>query len=316
MERKTISIIIPIYNEEESLRELFTVMRRELSKLDEKIEYVCVNDGSKDASLQILKEIAAKEEYFTIVDFSRNFGHQSAISAGIDHCTGDAAIIIDADLQDPPSLIPQMVELWKNNYHVVYAKRKKRKGENFLKLLYARLFYRLLKRMTIIDIPLDTGDFRLIDRKIIDTLKSMPEQYRFIRGMVAWAGFNQTGIEYERKERFKGSTKYPFKKLLNLAIDGIISFSFFPLRLATYLGFIVSGMAFLYALYIIYREIFTNYQIQGWPSMMVTILFLSGIILLLLGFIGEYLGRVSMEVKQRPNYLINKIIKKEDLDEG
>jgi len=315
MQQQTISVIIPVYNEEEVLPELFRVLDTELNQLHEAVEYVCVNDGSQDASLAFLRQRAQEDSRLKVVDLSRNFGHQVAITAGMEHATGDCAVIIDADLQDPPSLIPRMVELWKQDYQVVYAKRSHRKGEGFFKLFFAKMFYRMLKRVTQIDIPLDTGDFRLIDRKVIDALKAMPEQYRFIRGMVAWVGFNQIGIEYDRQERFKGETKYPFKKSLALAIDGIISFSFFPLRLATYLGFVVSALAFLYALYIIYREVFTNYAPQGWPSLMVATLFMGGILLIILGIVGEYIGRSNMEVKRRPNYLIREIIQKEEADE-
>jgi len=204
-----------------------------------------------------------------------------------------------------------MIEKWKENYHVVYAKRAKRKGESWFKLWSANIFYRLLKKITKFEIPVDTGDFRLIDRKVIDALKDMPERFRYIRGMVAWAGFNQVGVEYERQERKAGESKYPFKKSLALALDGIIGFSFFPLRIATWFGFAISGIAFLYALYILYKALFTDAVVQGWPSMMVVMLFLGGIILVMLGIIGEYLGRTNIEVKNRPSYFVKETIEKD-----
>lgn len=312
MNTKLVSIIIPAYNEEEVIVDMINVVTDALKDIKEDIEIVCVNDGSTDKTLEILREMALKDVRILVIDLSRNFGHQIAVTAGIDFCKGDCAIIIDADLQDPPSLIPEMIEKWKENYHVVYAKRKKRKGESWLKLWTARMFYRVLKKITKFEIPVDTGDFRLIDRIVIDALKNMPERFRYIRGMVAWAGFNQIGVEYERQERYAGESKYPFKKSLALAVDGIIGFSFFPLRIATWFGFIISGFAFLYGLYVIYQGLFTNKTVAGWPSMMVIILFLGGIILVILGIIGEYLGRTNIEVKNRPSYFIKETIQAEE----
>ena len=305
---KLVSIIIPVYNEEAVITDMLQEVKQSLNNIEENIEIICVNDGSNDRTLEIIRELAKENTCIRVLDLSRNFGHQIAVTAGIDHCKGDCAIIIDADLQDPPSLIPQMVEKWKENYHVVYAKRNVRKGENWFKLWTAKMFYRLLKKITRIDIPLDTGDFRLIDRQVIDALKQMPERFRYIRGMIAWIGFNATGVEYDRQERLKGSSKYPFRKSLALAIDGIISFSFFPLRIATWFGFIISGAAFLYALYIIHQGLFTDAVVKGWPSTMVILLFLGGIILIILGVIGEYLGRTNIEVKNRPAYFIKETI--------
>lgn len=308
MANKTVSIIIPIYNEEETLDKLFKRLEGALETVNEDIEYVCINDGSTDASIEILKHKAKKDRRIKVIDFAKNFGHQIAVTAGLDHCMGDCAVIIDADLQDPPELIPRLIEKWKENYQVVYARRTKRKGEGFLKLYTARLFYRFLKRMTKVNIPLDTGDYRLIDRTVIKTLKNMPERYRFIRGMVSWVGFNQIGVDYERDERYAGITKYPFSKSLSLAFDAIISFSFAPLRVAMFLGFIVSLMSFIYAIYVIYKEIFTDYEARGWPSLMVAILFLGGIQLITLGIIGEYVGRTSIEIKKRPIYIVKEKI--------
>jgi glycosyltransferase involved in cell wall biosynthesis len=316
MSNKIVSLIIPVYNEEEVIVDMLNAVKNALKDIKEDIEIVCVNDGSKDNTCEILRNEAMVDERIKVIDLSRNFGHQIAVTAGVDHCKGDCAIIIDADLQDPPSLIPEMIAKWKENYHVVYAKRKKRKGEAWFKLWTARLFYRLLKRITRFEIPIDTGDFRLIDRKVIEALKDMPESSRYIRGMVAWVGFNQIGIEYERQERFAGESKYPFKKSLALALDGIIGFSFFPLRIATWFGFIISGIAFLYAIFILYKGIFTDEIVAGWPSMMVVMLFIGGIILMMLGIIGEYLGRTSMEVKKRPPYFIKETIQKESRDKN
>ncbi len=311
MNQKLVSIIIPAYNEEEVIVDMVNEVTTALKNIEENIEVVCVNDGSSDRTLEILREMAGKDNRIRVIDLSRNFGHQIAVTAGIDHCKGDCAVIIDADLQDPPSLIPAMLEKWKANYHVVYARRKKRKGEPWFRLLMITLFYRLLKSITKFDIPLDTGDFRLIDRKVIEALKSMPERFRYIRGMVSWAGFNQIGIEYERQERKAGESKYPFSKLLTLALDGIVGFSFFPLRIAVWFGFIISGFAFLYALFILYKAVFMNAAVQGWSSMMVVILFLGGIILVMLGIIGEYLGRTNIESKNRPSYFVKETIEKE-----
>ena len=311
MSKKLVSIIIPAYNEEAVIVDMVNVVTDALKDIEEDIEVVCVNDGSADRTLDILREMAEKDSRIKVIDLSRNFGHQIAVTAGVDHCNGDCAIIIDADLQDPPGLIPAMINKWKENYHVVYAKRKKRKGESWFKLWSANVFYRLLKKITKFEIPVDTGDFRLIDRKVINALKDMPERFRYIRGMVAWAGFNQIGIEYERQERKAGESKYPFKKSLALALDGIIGFSFFPLRIATWFGFAISGIAFLYALYILYKALFTDAVVQGWPSMMVVMLFLGGIILVMLGIIGEYLGRTNIEVKNRPSYFVKETIEKD-----
>ncbi|ALO14603.1 hypothetical protein L21SP5_00936 [Salinivirga cyanobacteriivorans] len=311
MSKKLVSVIIPAYNEEAVIVDMVNEVTDALKDIEEEIEVVCVNDGSTDKTLDILREMAAKDSRIRVIDLSRNFGHQIAVTAGVDHCKGDCAVIIDADLQDPPGLIPVMIEKWKENYHVVYAKRAKRKGESWFKLWSANIFYRLLKKITKFEIPVDTGDFRLIDRKVIDALKDMPERFRYIRGMVAWAGFNQVGVEYERQERKAGESKYPFKKSLALALDGIIGFSFFPLRIATWFGFAISGIAFLYALYILYKALFTDAVVQGWPSMMVVMLFLGGIILVMLGIIGEYLGRTNIEVKNRPSYFVKETIEKD-----
>lgn len=226
------------------------------------------------------------------------------MSAGLSLCTGDCAIIIDADLQDPPELIPDLIAKWQQGYEVVYAQRTARKGESLFKKMTASVFYRLLQKFTQVNIPPDTGDFRLIDRIVIDTLLNMPEKNRFLRGMVSWTGFRQTGISYARDQRFAGKTKYPFFKMLKFALNGITSFSFIPLQLASYFGFIVSAGAFISGVYVLYLRFFTDKTIQGWTSLMIALLFLGGIQLITLGIIGEYIGRISEEVKGRPGYVI------------
>ncbi|MFW6224939.1 MAG: glycosyltransferase family 2 protein [Bacteroidota bacterium] len=308
MDKQLISIVLPIYNEEESIEEMIKTVFSALKNIDYQIELLCINDGSKDNTLFLLDKMAKDDPRIRIINLARNFGHQLAVTAGVDQSKGDCAIVIDADLQDPPELIISMIEKWKEGYQVVYAKRKVRKGEPLLRLWAIKIFYRVLKRVTNVDIPLDTGDFRLMDKQVIENLKNMPERYRFIRGMVSWVGFNQIGIEYDRNKRYRGKSKYPFTKLLSLALNGIVSFSFAPLRIATFLGFIVSIVSFIYALYILYQKFINDLALQGWASLMIVILFLGGLQLLTLGIIGEYVGRTNIEVKKRPIYIIKEII--------
>jgi len=298
-----LSVIIPIYNEEKNIKELSQRLEKTLSGLGVDWEVIFINDGSQDSSWQQLSGLAGQNPRFKPIDFSRNFGQQSALAAGIDHCLGKAAVIMDGDLQDPPELIPELFAKWQEGYHVAYAQRVKREDDPWFKRLCARLFYRLIKRITAIDMPLDTGDFRIIDRKVIDALKDMPENNLFLRGLIAWTGFSQTGVQFNRNRRYAGKPKYSFKKSLELAISGITSFSIFPLRLASYLGFAVSAISFLFALYVIYKKIFHNVITEGWASLMVVMLFLGGIQLITLGIIGEYLGKLSEEQKKRPKYI-------------
>lgn len=306
MAKPKISVIIPVLNEATNIAELLQRFEAVFSKNIKDTEVIFVDDGSTDDTAGILKTRADSSRWLRLIELSRNFGNQAAVSAGLDHCTGDCAVIIDGDLQDPPELIPAMIEKWQGGYEVVYAQRQKRKGETFFKRASAAFFYRLLQKMTNVDIPEDTGDFRLIDRKVIDALGQMPERNRFLRGMVSWAGFRQTSVPYVRDERFSGETKYPFFKMLKFALTGITSFSFLPLQLASYFGFLVSGISFIAAIYVLYLKYFTDRTIQGWTSMMIALLFLGGIQLITLGIIGEYIGRMSEEVKQRPAYLIRK----------
>ncbi|GKS09311.1 putative glycosyltransferase YkcC [Paenibacillus chitinolyticus] len=298
------SIIIPMYNEEAVIQETYRRLKVVMSETSETYELIFINDGSKDRSAEIIKEYAAWDETVKLIDFSRNFGHQIAITAGMDYASGDAVIIIDADLQDPPELILQMIEKWKEGYEVVYAKRVKRSGETFFKKWSASLFYRVLRASTDIHIPVDTGDFRLMDRKVCDEMKKLPENNRFVRGLVSWVGFRQTAIEYERDERLAGETKYPLKRMIKLSLDGITSFSYKPLKLAGYLGVLLSGSGFLYLLYVVYLALFTDATLKGWPSVVGIMLIFNGFVLLMLGILGEYIGRIYDETKGRPLYIV------------
>jgi polyisoprenyl-phosphate glycosyltransferase len=300
-----ISVIIPVYNEEANIPFLFDRLSHVLSALENTIEYIFINDGSKDRSIQLIKELSEKNSSVKYIDFSRNFGHQVAITAGLDHCTGKAAIIMDADLQDPPELIIQLYNKWKEGYEVVYAKRLVRQGDGFVKKVTAKMFYRLLKKITAINIPLDTGDFRLIDRKVVDVLKQMPEQQKFLRGQISWIGFRQTFVEYDREPRYSGKTSYTYKKMLHFALDGIISFTNLPLKFATLTGFIVSGISFFMILYTLYSRFISKNYVPGWTSLMLTVLFIGGVQLISLGIIGEYISRMNANTKNRPLYIIN-----------
>jgi len=303
-----LSIVIPIFNEEQNLVELTSRLKKvECDEITEN-EYILVNDGSKDQSYPKMLELASLDNRFKIVQLSRNFGHQLAITAGMDLASGDACIVMDGDLQDPPEVIPQLVSKWLEGFQIVYAVREKREGESFFKLFTAKMFYRVLKKITNVDIPLDTGDFRLIDRKVLDVLKNMPEKHRFIRGMVAWSGFKSCPVFYHRDKRFAGKTKFTLGKMITFSIHGITSFSTYPLKLASSLGLLVSISGFFYLLYVIYLALFTDRTVEGWASMMVVILFLGGVQLLSLGIIGEYIGRINEEVKKRPNYIISELI--------
>lgn len=301
------SIVVPVYNEEEVIQETYRRLTEVMCSTGEAYELLFVNDGSKDKTADIIKAFCKKDDAVILLDFSRNFGHQIAITAGMDYAKGNAVVVMDADLQDPPELILAMIEKWKQGYDLVYAQRTKRKGETFLKKLTAKLFYRFLRLMTDIDIPLDTGDFRLLDRKVCDQLSNIQEKNRFVRGLVSWVGFKQIAIEYERDERFAGESKYPFKKMLKLSIDGIASFSFKPLKLAGYAGMIFSSIGFIYAFVILYLKTFTENAIQGWSLLIAIQIFFSGIILFILGIMGEYIGRIYDETKHRPLYIVQEI---------
>jgi dolichol-phosphate mannosyltransferase len=308
----TFSFIIPIFNEAETLSELTRRMQLLLNRLsssatDETSEVILIDDGSRDQSFELMKQIAEKDSRFKLLQLSRNFGHQVAITAGMDEASGRAIVILDADLQDPPEVIEQMIQKWREGYEHVYAIRKSRAGETFFKKWTARVYYRLLKKLSQIEIPLDSGDFRLVDRQALDAFLQMREKHRFVRGMMMWVGFRQTAIEYERQERFAGETKYPFKKMLQLALDGILSFSQVPLRFVLQMGLLISFLSIVLILYGIVQY-FLGHTLPGWASLFTVVSFFGGIQLVVLGMLGEYLGRIHEEVKQRPLYLIRKRI--------
>lgn len=298
------SIVVPVYNEEEVIHETYRRLTEVMRSTKEAYELLFVNDGSKDRTAEIIKEYSEQDPAVILLDFARNFGHQIAITAGMDYARGEAVVVIDADLQDPPELILEMIEKWKQGFDVVYAKRTKRKGETYFKKQTAAMFYRFLRAMTDIDIPLDTGDFRLLDRKVCNQMNSIQEKNRFVRGLVSWVGFKQIAVEYERDERLAGESKYPLKKMLKLSMDGITSFSYKPLKLASYAGVTLSGIGFIYLLVVMYLKLFTDSTITGWSSLIVIQLFFSGIILIILGMIGEYIGRIYDETKNRPLYIV------------
>lgn len=302
------SIVVPVFNEELVIKESYRRLKAVMDRTQEKYELIFVNDGSRDRTSEMIEQICMDDASVKFLSFSRNFGHQIAISAGMDYASGQAVVVIDADLQDPPELILTMIEKWKEGYDVVYAKRMERKGETKFKLWTAALFYRLLRSMTDVDIPVDTGDFRLIDRKVCDTMKSIKEKSRFVRGLISWVGFRQIAVEYVREERFAGETKYPLKKMLKLSLDAMTSFSYKPLKLASIIGYVVSVVSFLYLLYSLYLKLFTNSTEPGWTSIVTISLFFNGIILIILGIVGEYIGRIYDEVKNRPLYIVGQQI--------
>jgi polyisoprenyl-phosphate glycosyltransferase len=301
------SIVIPVYNEVEVLPSLYTRLTRVMEGLVEPYEIIFVNDGSNDGSLPLLRDLRAGDERVKILGLSRNFGHQLAITAGLDHSSGQAVVVLDADLQDPPEVIPQLIDQWRKGYDVVFAVREKRRGEGLFKRATAALFYRLLRRLTSTEIPVDAGDFRLMSRKAVDALKSVRERSRFIRGLSGWIGFQQTSVPYVRHVRYAGTTKYPLKKMVRFGFNGLLSFSSVPLQLASYLGFVVSSVSFIYIAYAVWLKLFTNDTILGWTSVMVAVLFLGGVQLLCLGIVGAYIGRIYEEVRQRPLYIVDEV---------
>ncbi len=307
---KKISVVIPMYYEEEVAEECYKRMTGVLKGIENyEYEIIFVNDGSKDKTLSILERIANEDKKVKVISFSRNFGHQCAVTAGLQYVTGDAIVIIDADLQDPPELIPEMLKLWEEGNEVIYGKRKTREGESKFKLLTAKMFYNTLNVLSDVDIPKDTGDFRLVDRKVVDVINSLPEHNKFLRGLFSWVGFEQKAFEYERKERFAGKTKYPLKKMLKLASDGIIGFSTKPLKIVEGLGIFSIIMSFIILIYSLLSYAFSWHNLTaGWTSIMVTLTFLGGSILVSLGMIGEYIARIYDESKGRPQYIIDKKI--------
>jgi len=301
--RKRISIVIPIYNEEETILELYRRLSATFSRLAYDYEFIFVDDGSHDNSFHLLRSLYERDRHVKVLSLSRNFGHQIAISAGIDHASGDAVILMDGDLQDPPEVLSQFIKKWEEGYEVVYAIRTKRK-ENILKRAAYAVFYRILNKISYLNIPLDSGDFCIMDKGVVEVIRQLPERNRFVRGLRTWAGFRQTGLSYERDRRFAGKPKYTFGKLLKLAYDGIFSFSTTPLRIAIYTGISAALVAFIGAAVVIYEKIENDIPIAGWASTMVTLFFLGGVILVTLGIVGEYIGRIHEEVKHRPLYVL------------
>jgi glycosyltransferase involved in cell wall biosynthesis len=298
------SIIAPVYNEIESLPELYRRVCETMEKINEPWELILVDDGCTDGSTEKILQLAEKDEHIRPVIFARNFGHQIAVTAGWDYANGDAIIIIDADLQDPPETIPDLIAKWKEGFEVVYAVRSEREGETWFKKFTSAMFYRLIYRITDVKIPLDTGDFRLLDRKVVDVLKTMRERHRFPRGMAAWVGFNQIGVNYKRAVRFAGETKYPFKKMLKLALNAITGFSYFPLQLASYFGFLSAGVSIIAIPIVIALRLTGSFAFSGQATTLIAVLFLGGVQLISLGILGEYIGRLYDEAKGRPLYIV------------
>lgn len=302
------SVVVPIFNEEEVLSPFYERLKNVMNSLNGDYEIIFVNDGSTDHSMDELLKLRQSDSRVKIIEFSRNFGHQIAITAGLDHTNGQAIIIMDGDLQHPPEIIPKLIQKWKERFELVYTVRKETKDASFFKNLSASVFYSLMNKIGDIQIPKHGADFRLVDRKVLESLKLLRERSRFMRGLFNWVGYSQTSVEFEADARYAGATKYSLKRMIQFALDGITSFSSFPLRISTYFGFLVSAMSFLYAAFAIYARLFTQIALPGWTSILVAVLFLGGIQLITIGLLGEYIGRIYDEVKQRPLYLIkNKI---------
>lgn len=312
MTKPAYSIIAPVYNEEETLPVLYPRIREVMDQTGEPWELVLVDDGSRDRSAEIMRELAEKDPRVRPVVFARNFGHQLAVTAGLDYSRGDAVVIIDADLQDPPEVILDMIAKWREGYEVVYGVRTDREGETWFKLATASLFYRLIYRITDVDIPLDTGDFRLMDRKVVNVLNQMRERHRFLRGMSSWIGFRQAGVTYRRAARYAGETKYPIRKMLKFASDAITGFSYLPLQIATYLGFLSAGLSILAIPLVVYLRASGSQAFFGQATTLIAVLFLGGVQLISLGIIGEYLGRLYDQAKGRPLYIVRDAPEDED----
>jgi polyisoprenyl-phosphate glycosyltransferase len=302
------SLVLPIYNEEQGLPQLFARLDSLLVSLDGKTEIIFVDDGSRDRGAELVADKARGDERYRLISLSRNFGHQIAITAGMDAACGDAVIVMDADLQDPPELIHEMISKWRSGSEIVYAERQSREGESRFKRWTANLFYRILRRLAAVEIPPNVGDFRLVDRKAIDVFRVMRERDPFVRGMFAWMGFQQTAVQYDRPARKIGETKYPLRKMIALALHGVLGFSDVPLRLALWMGFFISFAAGLSALYIVALTFYDHTLVQGWASTMVVISFLSGVNLFMTGIVGLYVGRIHTEVKRRPLYVVKRTV--------
>lgn len=302
------SFVLPIYNEESNIPELYRRLSQVMSRLDGETEVIFVDDGSRDRSLCVIRELHDRDSRIRYLSFARNFGHQIAVTAGLNFASGNAVIVMDADLQDPPELILDMAKQWQQDYHVVYAQRTQRRKENGLKRLLAYGFYRVLRHLADVDIPNDTGDFCLMDRRVVDLLNSMPERNRYIRGLRAWVGFRQTAIPFTRDPRFAGEVKYTFQKSLGLAIDGLVSFSKIPLRLSTYVGLAAAAVAILMVLLVIYWRLFApNSPLTGFATIAIVVFFLGAVQLISIGILGEYIGRIYEEIKGRPLYTLSEV---------
>jgi glycosyltransferase involved in cell wall biosynthesis len=305
-----LSVVVPVFNEAGTLPELHRRLAAVLA--DTASEIVMVDDGSRDGSWEIMRELSAADPGLRLLRLSRNFGHQAAITAGLDAARGDAVVVMDGDLQDPPELIPDLLARWRDGYDVVYAVRAERTGESRVRLLSISVFYKLLRRIAGNEIPANVGDFRLMSRRVVDALKEMPERARFLRGMTSWVGFRQVGVEYKRDARFAGESKYPPRKLLRLALDGITSFSTFPIKLVAWLGFVLVAFCLITLGWALYERIFSDTVPQGWTSLLVVVLLLGGVQLLSLGIIGQYVARIFDEAKQRPLYFVSETVGPED----
>lgn len=303
-EKPVFSIVAPIYNEQESLPVLYQRVSEVMDSTGDPWELVLVDDGSQDTSAEIIHSLVEGDKRVRPVILARNFGHQIAVTAGLDYTRGDAIVIIDADLQDPPEVILELIEKWREGYEVVYAVRETREGETFFKVWTAKMFYRTINRITSMNIPVDTGDFRLMDRKVVDVMNQMREHHRFLRGMSVWVGFKQVGVKYQRAARYAGETHYPLKKMVRLAMTAITGFSFFPLQVATYLGFIASGISIIVIPIVIVMRLMGNQAFLGQASTLIAVLFLGGVQLIFLGILGEYIGRIYDEVRNRPLYIV------------
>jgi polyisoprenyl-phosphate glycosyltransferase len=304
MPRPEVSLVIPIYNEEEVLPRLDERLQELLAKIGTSTEVVFVDDGSKDRSLEVLREMVQRDPRYRAVSFARNFGHQRAITCGMDSARGKAIVVMDADLQDPPEVILQMIAKWRDGYDVVYGKRRSREGESWFKLLTAKIFYRVFAAMIPIDVPLDAGDFRLMSRRVVVAMRELKETHRFVRGLVSWVGFKQTAVEYDRAARAAGETKYPLRKMISFAFDGIMSFSVLPLRMATYLGVLVGVASVLYGFSAFLSHFVWHNTVPGWTTTVALVSFLFSVQLLMTGVLGEYVGRIYEQVKERPLYIV------------
>ncbi len=308
MLQPVLSVVLPIYNEEQVIPEMYSRMTSVLEGIGEPYELVLVNDGSRDKSRELLHQLHIRDPRVRVINFARNFGHQVAITAGMDYAQGDAVVVIDADLQDPPEVIAEMMDKWREGYEVVYGVRTEREGETWFKLATANLFYRLMNSITSIDIPLDAGDFRLMDRAVIQTLRAMREKRRYMRGLSVWVGFKQIPLPYRREARFAGETKYPLKKMLRFATDGITNFSLLPLQFATYMGFASAFLALVGLVVAVIGRLFWPGALLGQATTLVSVLFIGGVQLISLGILGEYLGRIYEEVKGRPLYIVTEAL--------